>query len=258
MRDGIVVAAAPVVAAVALLAAAALLEQLKALLYFRPSHHFPETVETYAEVTVGHLRGRLLAAPGDGGHGKIVLLCHGNASNVALEEWRMTALRDRGYAVLVFDYSGYGRSLGVPSEGQMYKDASAMAALLLETHRRDQIVLYGMSMGAPVATYVARRYAIPTLILESPLSSMRAVVGQRSRALAILCPEFDTASHLASFHGADVKARSLVMHSPDDEIVPYESVRPLIRTSTRHIRIGGTHDHPVLPWDEIVAFIGGS
>ena len=48
-----------------------------------------------------------------------------------------------------------------------------------------------------------------------------------------------------------------MMHGPDDEIVPYESVGKLIRMCTRHIQIRGTHERPVLPWDEIGAFIGG-
>jgi pimeloyl-ACP methyl ester carboxylesterase len=210
-----------------------------------------------------------------------VLLCHGNASNVAKEEWRMAGLRDLGYAVLAFDYSGYGKSSGVPSERQMYKDASIMLALLLTTHDPSYIVVYGFSIGAPVAAYVAGRYGIPTLVLESPLSSMREVMRRRYRFMgfiAELCPEFDTAAHLARFHGAAAQAgpvgpkgpmapngapsklaqrrRSLVMHGPADEIVPYESVAKLISMCTKHIQIGGTHDRPVLPWEQIGAFVG--
>lgn len=262
--DADIVAVAAVVAALVILAFAALVARMKTLNYFRPLPHFPRTVESYDEVNIGHLNGRLLRP--SAGYRKIVLLCHGNGSNVANEEWRMAALRDLGYAVLAFDYSGYGKSGGVPSERQVYRDASVMAALLLTTHDPSEIVLYGFSMGASVAAYVAARYAIPTLVMESPLPSMRAVIERGYRFLgliAALCPEFDTASHLAKFHGAvgpggpgSPMSRSLVMHGPDDEIVPYESVGKLIRMCTSHIRIQGTHERPVLPWDKVGAFIG--
>jgi fermentation-respiration switch protein FrsA (DUF1100 family) len=267
-RDSVasVASIAAVLTAVFVMAFAAVVERMKELEYFRPSRHFPETAEQYEEINVvtgprKHINGRLLRP--ESGYSKIVLLCHGNASNVAKEEWRMAGLRDLGYAVLAFDYSGYGKSSGVPSERQMYKDASIMLALLLQTHEPNEIVLYGFSIGAPVAAYVAGRYGIPTLVLESPLSSMREVMRRRYRFMgfiAELCPEFDTAAHLARFHGAPSKLsqrrRSLVMHGPADEIVPYESVGKLIRMCTRHIQIGGTHDRPVLPWEQIGEFIG--
>lgn len=258
---------AAVLTAVFVLAFAAVVERMKELEYFRPSKHFPETAEQYEEINVltgprKHINGRLLRP--ESGYNKIVLLCHGNASNVAKEEWRMAGLRDLGYAVLAFDYSGYGKSSGVPSERQMYKDASIMLALLLQTHEPSEIVVYGRSIGAPVAAYVAGRYGIPTLVLESPLSSMRAVIKSRHGSIAAglieaLCPEFDTAAHLARFHGAQSKLaqrrRSLVMHGPADEIVPYDSVGKLISMCTKHIQIGGTHDRPVLLWEQIGAFI---
>ena len=265
---------AAVVVALGILAFAALVARMKELEYFRPSRQFPLTVERYDEVNVGNLNGRLLRP--SAGYSKIVLLCHGNGSTVAKEEWRMAGLRDLGYAVLAFDYSGYGKSGGVPSEKSMYRDASVMVALLLTTHDPGEIVVYGFSMGASVAAYVAARYAIPTLVMESPLSSMREVIKRRYRFLGIislLCPEFDTAAHLAKFHlpagpggpggppgppgPLGRRSRSLLMHGPEDEIVPYESVGKLIRMCTRHIQIRGTHERPVLPWDEIGAFIGG-
>jgi fermentation-respiration switch protein FrsA (DUF1100 family) len=257
---------AAVVVALGILAFAALVARMKELEYFRPSMQFPLTVERYDEVNVGHLNGRLLRP--SAGYSKIVLLCHGNGSNVAKEEWRMAGLRDLGYAVLAFDYSGYGKSGGVPSEKSMYRDASVMVALLLQKHEPSEIVVYGFSMGASVAAYVAARYAIPTLVMESPLSSMREVIKRRyGGIISLLCPEFDTAAHLAKFHGpggppgppgpGGRRSRSLVMHGPEDEIVPYESVGKLIRMCTRHIQIRGTHERPVLPWDEIGAFIGG-
>jgi pimeloyl-ACP methyl ester carboxylesterase len=207
-----VVSIAAVVMAVVVLALAAVVERMKELEYFRPSKHFPETAEQYEEINVllgprRYINGRLLR---ESGYNKIVLLCHGNASNVAREEWRMAGLRDLGYAVLAFDYSGYGKSSGVPSERQMYKDASIMLALLMQTHEPSEIVVYGRSIGAPVAAYVAGRYGIPTLVLESPLSSMRAVIKSRHGSIPAglveaLCPEFDTAAHLARFHGAPGK-----------------------------------------------------
>src|ERR671924_197295 len=67
-----------------------------------------------------------------GGH---VLLCHGNAGNVGDRVLHAALLSAAGLDVLLFDYRGYGRSSGRPSEPGTYRDAHAARSQLLAPGR---------------------------------------------------------------------------------------------------------------------------
>lgn len=223
---------------------------VKRFLYFRPSFHFNNTEEPYKVINHGHLHGWLLENPQSE---KIILFCHGNRGNVSYCENKVSALKQLGYSVLVFDYSGYGKSGKVPSEQQLYDDASAMTALLRQQYPIENIILYGESMGGPIATYAARRYSIPTLILEGPLPSVKIFIEYKHNFLSwlsFLFPEFDTYSYL---HG--YKGRCLLLHSPTDEVIPYESTLHLQQIVSKHIAIDGSHSNAIIPWEEVKKFI---
>jgi hypothetical protein len=225
----------------------------KRFIYFRPSSTFLELNEKYnqhyKEINHGHLNGWLFS----GNSNKIILFCHDNYGNISYKQEKILAMKSMGYSILAFDYSGYGKSSGVPSEQQLYDDASAMVAMLRQTYNPEQIILYGESIGAPIATYVARRYSIPTLIIESSIPSIKEIIKNNYPVLSFfsfLFPEFDTASYLDGYKG-----KSLILHSTSDEIIPYESVKPLIKLCSQHILIEGSHSNPAIPWEKVNIFI---
>jgi len=224
---------------------------IKRFMYFRPSSVFLKTRETYKVIKHGNLHGWLLDGPK--GTDKIILLCHGNGGNISHNEDRMVSLRALGYSVLAFDYSGYGKSTGTPSERQLYDDTCAMVALLRQQYSPDQITLYGISLGAPVAAYAALRYSIPKLILESPLPSMRAILTYRYPIVSFLgfiFSEFNTLTFLKQYGG-----KSLVLHSPTDRIIPYNSTFALQQVCTKHIPVDGSHNSPIIPWGDVHKFL---
>lgn len=223
---------------------------IKRFIYFRPSSYFQITQEPYKVIRHNHLYGWLLENNND----KIVLFCHGNNGNISNRENKIRELHNLGYSVLIFDYSGYGKSSGIPSEQQLYDDASSMVALLLrQNYTPNQIILYGETIGAPIATYAARRYSVDTLILESPLPSMKILIENKypmGSLYSFLFPEFDTAAYLNGYKG-----KSLIMHSVTDEVIPYTSVTHLFQTCTQHLQLDGSHNHPIIPWNQIKTFI---
>ena len=221
----------------------------KRFLYFHPSHEMLPTNEPYTEINQGTLNGRMFEGPSD----KIVVYCHGNAGNLSTRPGMVSSFLKLGYSVLIFDYSGFGKSKGVPTEQQCYDDASTFIALLRQKYPAEKIVMYGTSLGAPVAIYVARRYDIPTVILESSLTSIKNVIKKNYSIfsfLSFLFPEFDMESYLKGFKG-----RVLMMHSQTDEMIPYESAVELQGLVTKFITITGGHNTPVIPWEEIQSFI---
>lgn len=220
----------------------------KRFIYFRPSSTFLPIRETYKVIKQGHLHGWLADSnPGT----KVVLICHSNKGNISHIAPTIENLRYLGYTVLAFDYSGFGKSRGIPSEQQLYEDASYMVALLSQSYQAKDIILYGHGLGAPIATYVARRYGIPTLILISPFLSAKSIVSNTIlRYISILFSEFNTEEYLSGYRG-----RSLLIHSKDDEIVPYSLTSRLQSLVTIHIPSTGTNEHIVIPWDSIHRFI---
>lgn len=103
-----------------------------------------------------------------------VLYCHGNGGNVA--DWAPAALtlsRRVGVSVLVFDYRGYGRSEGTPTEEGILADARAARTWLArrEGIAEREVVLLGRSLGGAVAVDLAQDGA-KALVLESTFSSL--------------------------------------------------------------------------------------
>jgi fermentation-respiration switch protein FrsA (DUF1100 family) len=102
-----------------------------------------------------------------------VLLCHGNAGNIGHRLDMCRALLDSGVSVFVFDYRGYGRSRGRPSEEGTYLDAQAAHQWLQHKgFAPTNIIAYGESLGGGVAGELAMRETLGALILQSTFCSV--------------------------------------------------------------------------------------
>ena len=102
-----------------------------------------------------------------------LLLSHGNGGNISYRYLLMRSLQRRRFNVLMYDYRGYGRSEGTPTENGIYTDGRAFFDYLLTQPEVDQrkIVLWGTSLGGAVATDLATHRPAAGLILESTFTS---------------------------------------------------------------------------------------
>ncbi|MCX5796650.1 MAG: alpha/beta hydrolase [Elusimicrobia bacterium] len=179
---------------------------------------------------------RLMAADGTSVHGwfvplasesPVVVFCHGNAGNISHRLDKLGALRRAGASVLLFDYRGYGRSSGRPDEQGTYLDAEAAYRWLAEEKQvpAGRIVIHGESLGGAVALELALRRRAAGLVLESTFTS---VVDMCRRIFPFLPAQlivrfrYDTLSKIPR-----LSCPLLVMHSPDDDIVPFAMGRRL-------------------------------
>lgn len=150
----------------------------------------------------------------------VLLWCHGNAGNVIHRLENLAELYRLGLSVFLFDYRGYGRSAGKPSEDGLYQDALAAHAYL--TNRRgvrpERLILFGRSLGAAVAGTVAGQRPAAGLILESPFPSVAAMARAHYAGLPmhwLLSGRFPLNERLQR-----VSMPVLVIHGDRDDIVP--------------------------------------
>jgi len=230
---------------------------VKRFIYFHPSNDFITSQENYQDISDGSLHGWLIQGEKNDespeASDKAILFCHGNDGNISYRSRKINALNSFGYTVIIFDYSGYGKSTGIPSEKQCYHDASIFTNILLKTYNKNKIILYGESIGAPIASYISRRYGIQTLILESPLPSIKSYINHKIPFLSILSiffPEFNTEEYLFGLN-----SNILLLHSIEDEVIPYNSINKLKIMSTQSIDMTGVHNQVVIPWEDIHQFI---
>jgi fermentation-respiration switch protein FrsA (DUF1100 family) len=104
-----------------------------------------------------------------------LLYCHGNAGNLSNRGWGISRWQEFGRtAVLIFDYPGYGKSGGQPSEAGCYAAADVAYDWLTKIKKvpAEKLLLYGGSLGGGVATDLATRKPHRALVLVSTFTSV--------------------------------------------------------------------------------------
>lgn len=154
------------------------------------------------------------------GAGPVAVLFHGNGGNISHRLDKARALRGMGYSVLIFDYRGYGKSPGRPSERGLYADGEAAAEEALRRAGGDarRVAYYGESLGCAVALETALRLPPAALVLDSPFTStvaMGKLVFPRLPVEWMVRQRYDNLAKVGR-----LKAPLLVLHSPADEIIP--------------------------------------
>ena len=144
---------------------------------------------------------------------------------------RVSAFRQLGFSVLVFDYRGYGRSVGsLPNELQLYADSQAAWGYLREVRQvpSEQVLVYGESMGGAIALNLAVKHPeAGGLIMQSSFTSMTEAVRQKafSRLFPIgliLTEQFDSLSKVKA-----LRVPVLFLHGSADPVVPAEMSQQL-------------------------------
>lgn len=165
-------------------------------------------------------------APGEPA-GPVLLVSHGNGGNISHRLDKLLLFRQAGASVLMYDYRGYGKSTGRPDEAGTYEDAEAAYAWLVGEKRvpPERIVFYGESLGGAVAAEMALRRPCAGLILDSAFTS---VVDMGARVFPFLPVRWIVRNRYDSLSKIGrVRCPVLVMHSAQDDIVPYEMGRRL-------------------------------
>ena len=229
-------------------------------LIFFPDTSVPEPppgVEERALTTTDGLRlhAWYAAAPGVA---TTLVWSHGNGGNIAGRADVLLALAARGVNVLAYDYRGYGRSEGRPSEPGVYLDAeAAYDDVRARGVPATRIVAFGESLGGAVAIRLATVRPCAGVAVVSTFTTMRDVGRAHYGPLALLAGDrFDSLARVRT-----LAAPILVAHGDRDEVVPValgEALFAAAREPKRFFRVAGAQHNDVFDApdliDAIVAF----
>jgi fermentation-respiration switch protein FrsA (DUF1100 family) len=176
----------------------------------------------------------------------LLLFFHGNAGNISHRLDSLKIFNELGLNTLIFDYRGYGRSEGAPSEEGTYRDAEA--AWRFVTQGRNipprEVILFGRSLGAAIAAHLATRHTPGGLIIESAFTSVPDLAAELYPFLParwLTRFRYSTQADLVS-----VLCPLLVVHSRDDEIIPFAHGQRLFAVANEPKRLlelrGGHND----------------
>lgn len=206
---------------------------------------------SYEDITLETTDGLMLSAwwvPAADPRGT-VLFCHGNAGNMGDRIDTLQIINTLKLNVLIFDYRGYGLSEGSPNENGTYLDAETAWNYLVGEKgiAPRQIIVWGRSLGGAIAARTAAHHRVGLVVMESTFTSLKDLADD----LFYWVPSwllthyaYETACYLENLN-----APVLVIHSRDDEIIPFHHGKHLydsIKGPKAFTEIHGSHNRGFL------------
>ncbi len=180
------------------------------------------------------------------GSTKCILFCHGNAGSLSSRVDTIKLLNEMGFSIFIFDYRGFGISEGSPSEKGCYIDTETALDYMQNDLRisQENIVIWGRSLGGPIAAYIAGKGSFYACVLESTFTSIREMAVHKFKLFPtaqLLRFNFPTIEYLKQ-----IKNPILIVHSPDDEMIPYVMGERLFKSASepkQFLKLHGDHNN---------------
>jgi hypothetical protein len=174
-----------------------------------------------------------------------LLYCHGNGGNIMHRLDSLHQFCKIGLSCFIFDYRGYGNSAGRPTEAGTYLDAQAAYDWLTQVKGvpARQIILFGRSLGGSIAAHLAGCVQARALVVESAFTSypdMGARLYPYMPVRLFARFRYDTRACIRQ-----ARCPVMVVHSREDEIVPFEFGVRLFEVANepkRFVEIAGSHN----------------
>jgi len=162
-----------------------------------------------------------------------VLFFHGNAGNISHRLDSIEIFHRMELNVFIIDYRGYGQSKGKITEKGTYRDAEAAWNYLNNTQgiSGKQIIIFGRSLGASIATWLASKYTPAALIIESGFSSVPAMAQRLYPFLPVRWLthfKYNTSQYVKN-----ISCPVMVAHSKNDDIIPYAEGREIFEAAPK-------------------------
>jgi fermentation-respiration switch protein FrsA (DUF1100 family) len=184
------------------------------------------------------------------------LVAHGNGGNLSHRGQLAADLRQAtGAGVLLFDYPGYGRCGGKPTEAGCYAAAEAAYRWLTESAKvpPNRIVLFGESLGGGPAVELATRHDHRALVLVFTFTSLPAAAKCHYPWLpthTFMRSRFDNLAKIGR-----CRRPVFIAHGTEDRVVPFSHGEALFAAANEPkelLRLDG-FGHDLLLGDRLCA-----
>ena len=152
-----------------------------------------------------------------------VLLCGGNGFMYECGMYMSDSLQyymQKGLSVMLWNYRGYGRTMGWPSPSILNRDGLKVAEYILQVRNISKLMVHGESMGGMVAAYIAARAHITILFADRTFASIESIAGtysDKAKAAMRLLTQWTT--DVVSDY-VTAKCFKMVSSDPHDSIIP--------------------------------------
>ena len=152
----------------------------------------------------------------------LLIYFHGNSFNIGDRAYRIKRYIDKSWSILLVSWRGFGGNTGNPTETNLYKDAEAVLKWVSKNtnFRKNQICVYGESLGSGVAVQLGTKYKFLSIVLEAPFTSIPEIANKRYKIYPtnyLVKDKFDNISKIDK-----LKSPLLIISGKKDEIVPHE------------------------------------
>lgn len=183
-----------------------------------------------------------------------ILFCHGNGGNMMHRLDSINIFRNLGLNCFVFDYRGYGKSRGKPSEEGTYLDVAAAYRWLTEEKKiqPDKIIVFGRSLGGSIAAHLASKVKVGGLVVESTFTSYVDIGKKFYPYMPVRW--FARFSYRTIDYIKKVSCPVMLIYSRNDEVVPFNFGLELYEAANepkQFVEIFGSHNDGFLISGEI-------
>lgn len=181
---------------------------------------------------------------------QLVLYSHGQSEHVASLVSVVVRLQETLDAtVLLYDYRGYGKSTGSPTEAGCIADGLAAQQWLAERAGAlpEDIVVVGRSLGGAVSTAIAAERGAKALVLENTFSRLTDVAAYRfpwAPVRSVMTQRYDSIERIRRYDGPLMQ-----LHGTRDRVVRGKFARELFQACPSEqkrffLHRGGQHHDP--------------
>ncbi|WP_072687034.1 alpha/beta hydrolase [Rhodococcus marinonascens] len=184
------------------------------------SHILPAAEDIRLTTSDGLELGAWYVPPTSADRDATVLIANGNGGNRSGRAPLASELAAEGFAVLLFDYRGYGGNPGRPTSAGLALDAQAAHRFLIEQKRVSpaRMLYFGESLGTAVVSRLALEHPPAGLLLRSPFIDLESLARQLFFGLPIgflLRDRFAVAEAVSR-----IEVPTTVVYGTADEVVP--------------------------------------
>ena len=156
-----------------------------------------------------------------------IIYSHGNGDDLGVIYPFLKELQEHGFAVLGYDYEGYGLSTGTPSENKSYQDALAAYNYVNKNLKTppSRIISMGHSLGSALAIYLSLKKQTAGLIIMSPFVTAFRVM---THVPIFLGDKYNNLKRIKQIH-----VPVLIMHGTKDKIISFWNGQKLYKYANK-------------------------